>query len=499
MADQGRIRGRIEQPAPTARELALVLFRRRRVFAVAACVVFLATLFYIFAGARYQAEMKVLVRRGRADAPLSSGENAPLDLTRTAMTEEELNSEVELLKDDDLLREVVDKTGLAGHDWLHFIRPGEGRAERVERAARRLGKKLQVEAVKKTNLITVAYAADDPQVAARVLQAIADAYVAKHTIVHRPGGQVHFFEQQSEESRRQLEIAEHNLLDFTSAHNVIEAAQERDLVLGKLSDMDASYRQTQIDLKETHERVLELAAQLAAQPERTTTQVRIADNPELMKALKSNLLDLQQKRIDLLMKFEPTHRLVREVDQQIAQTQSSIAAENAAPLRDETTDKNSHYEWAKSELQHAQVQLKGLIARASETTAQTNSYRAMARQLGNDAVMQEDLVNTEKIAQDNYLLYVKKTEEARMSDALDQRGIVNVAIAEPPVAPALPQFSALMLFAVGLVAAGAAGSGAAFAADHLDPAFRTPEDVIGYLNAPVLASLPRNSQRSLSA
>ena len=101
--------------------------------------------------------MKVLVRRGRADAPVSAAENAPLDLTRMAITEEELNSEVELLRDDEVLRRVVEETGIGGRDWLHFLRLSEGKAQRVERAARRLAKKLQVEPVKKTNLIAISY------------------------------------------------------------------------------------------------------------------------------------------------------------------------------------------------------------------------------------------------------------------------------------------------------------------------------------------------------
>lgn len=86
-----------------------------------------------------------------------------------------------------------------------------------------------------------------------------------------------------------------------------------------------------------------------------------------------------------------------------------------------------------------------------------------------------------------------------MDDALDQRGIVNVAIAERPVAPALPVWSAWTVLAMGLAAAGAAGTGAAFAADYMDPAFRTPEDVLAYLNSPVLASLPRPVRGHLSA
>jgi uncharacterized protein involved in exopolysaccharide biosynthesis len=430
---------------------------------------------------------------------VSLAESAPLDLTRMEITEEELNSEVELLRDDEVLRRVVEETGVGGRDWFHFLRLNEGRAQRVERAARRLAKKLQVQPVKKTNLIAISYAADDPRFAAKVLQSMATAYLEKHMEVHRPAGQFRFFDQQRGESRLQLEEAKGKLLQFTARHGVVAAAQQRDLTLQKLSEVDASYRQTRIDLAETQQRVWELGNEVAKLPERTTTQVRISDNPELLKSLKASLLDLQLKRTQLLTKFEPSHRLVQEVDQQIVQTEATIASENALPLRDETTDKNVQHEWAKSELQRAQVQLKALQSREAATVTQEVAYRAMARQLGEDAITQDELLSTEKAAQENYLLYVKKQEEARMDDALDERGIVNVAIAEHPVVPALPLSSAWTVLAIGLAAAGAAGTGAAFAADHLDPAFRTPEDVLAYLNSPVLASLPRRARGDLSA
>jgi len=499
MPDEILTRRELKSSTPTTRELAMVLFRQRRVFITVAAAVLAAAVLYLVAGSRYRADMKILVRPGRADAPLSAQENAPIDLTRLAITEEDLNSEVELLRDDEVLRKVVEETGVGGRDWLHFLRLDEGHAERVERAARRLAKKLQVEAVKKTNLITVSYASEDPQVAARVLQAVANAYLEKHTIVHRPNGQVEFFERQTGESRRHLEDTKQKLLQFTAAQGVVEAGQERDLTLQKLSEVDANYRQTRIDLAETARRVAELKVQLAILPERTTTQIRTADNPDLLKALKSSLLDLQLKRIQLLTKFEPNNRLVQEVDKQIAEAQSAIAAESASPVRDETTDKNTNYEWAKSELQKAQVQLKGLQARAVETASQEAAYRIMARDLGEAAITQNDLESSEKAAQDNYLLYVKKQEEARMADALDQRGIVNVAMAEEPVAPALPVWSNMAVLVIGFAGATVAGAGAAFTADYIDSGFRSPDDVVAYLNTPVLASLPRTLLGELSA
>ena len=119
-------------------------------------------------------------------------------------------------------------------------------------------------------------------------------------------------------------------------------------------------RQTVIEVAETRRRASELEEQLARLSERTVTQVRTADNPELLRSLKATLLDLQLKRTQLLTKFEPTHRLVKEVNEQIAQAETAINNEKLSPVRDETSDKNANYEWAKGELLRAHVQLRSL-------------------------------------------------------------------------------------------------------------------------------------------
>jgi uncharacterized protein involved in exopolysaccharide biosynthesis len=481
------------------RDLATVLFRQGKLFVGVAGLVFTLAVIYAFAGATYRAHVRVLVRRGRSDPPAAAQANAPPDFSRVEVTEEELNSEVELLKDDDVLRRVVEATDLAAHDWLRWLRPHEEQAARVQRAAKKLSNRLEVEAIKKTNLIAVSYDAPDPQLAARVLQSLASIYLEKHMEVHRPGGQLHFFDQQTGESRRQLEDAKEQLVDFTKKHDVVMAAQQRDLLLKRLDDVEATYGQTQVEMAETQHRVRELNAQLARLPKRSTTQVRTADNPELLRALKSSLLDLELKRTQLLTKFEPSHRLVQEVDQQILQAKAAIAAEKLNPVQDETTDLDANYAWARAELQKAQVDLKGLKARQATTSGQLEGYRSVARQLGDDAIVQDDLTSSEQAAQENYLLYVKKREEARMGDALDEGGIVNVAIAEQPVIPALPVWPAGGVVVVGFVAALALGAGAGFTADYLDPALRTPEEVLTCLEIPVLASIPDGMGRRLSA
>jgi uncharacterized protein involved in exopolysaccharide biosynthesis len=234
-------------------------------------------------------------------------------------------------------------------------------------------------------------------------------------------------------------------------------------------------------------------------PERTVTLSRAADNPELLRSLKASLLDLELKKTQLLTKFEPSHRLVQEIEQQIQQANTAVAAELLNPLLDETTDRDANYEWAKAERQKAQVQLEALDARKRILNAQLTGYRSLARQLGEDAILQDDLMSSEKAAQENYLLYVKKREEARMGDALDEGGIVNVAIAEQPTVPALPVWPAGVVLLVGFVAALTTGAGGAFAADYMDPALRTPEEALDCLEIPVLASIPEGIGRRLSA
>jgi len=497
MRARASIRAQVQPPAPTMRDLAMVLFRQRWAFRWAAGAALVATIVYACMGSNYQADMKILVRHGRADAPVSANESAPLDVTRLQVTEEELNSEVELVRDGDVLKRAVEETGIGMGGWPDYLHWGESRSQRVERAARRLAGKLKVDAVKKTNLIAVRYAADDPQTAAKVLRAVAEQYLGKHTAVHRPSGELVFFEQQTSEAKRQLEDSKSELLRFEESRGVVAAALQRDLALQKLSEVDAGERQTQVELAETEQRISALREQVSRLPQRSTTQIRTADNPELMKSLKANLLDLQLKRIQLLTKFEPNHRLVQEVEQQIGQTQSAIAAEALTPLRDETTDKDARYEWANAELVKAQVHWKDLEAREFAANRQKMAYARNALELGKDAVAQDDLISREKAAEENNLLYVKKREEARMDDALDARGIVNVAIAEEPVAPALPVWPTSMILAVGLIASGSAGVGAAFAADYLTPNFRDPDDVLANLGTPVLACLPRESSGEL--
>jgi uncharacterized protein involved in exopolysaccharide biosynthesis len=115
----------------------------------------------------------------------------------------------------------------------------------------------------------------------------------------------------------------------------------------------------------------------------------------------------------------------------------------------------------------------------------------MALDLGNKQLQQQDLIRDAKLAEGNFLLYVNKREEARISDALDSKRIVNVAIAEAATVPAHPTQSSWLLLMLGALAACTVSTGAAFISDYIDPSLRTAEEVQHVLQISVLAALPK--------
>jgi uncharacterized protein involved in exopolysaccharide biosynthesis len=212
-----------------------------------------------------------------------------------------------------------------------------------------------------------------------------------------------------------------------------------------------------------------------------------------MEELKARLLELQLERTGLLAKFDPSYRPVQEADQKIREIEGAIAAEEQAPLRERTSDQDPNHQWAKSELLKTQVELNALSAHATAEGVLLIHYRETASQLGDRAIEQDRLLHDLKATEEKYLLYLNKREEARIGDALDRGGILNVAIAEQATVPSLPEVSALSFGLIGMVFAGTVSTSLAFVADYLNPAFRTPDEIVGYLGSPVLASLPRRN------
>jgi uncharacterized protein involved in exopolysaccharide biosynthesis len=439
MADVPQIGSRVSSTrTPTLRDIATIIFRHRRLLVTSFSVTFAAGVLYAVLAPSYKAEMKILVRRGRIDPVLTPMPTASPAFEHDEISEEEMNSEVELLRDDDILRKVVVGSGLgAKSSWLSRLR-NETREVRIERDVQRLATTLDVHPVRKSRLITISYRSADANLSAAVLRELADSYVKRHTEMRRPSGQQTFFESQMKQSERALDQAQDRMMAFTQKRGVVSAELERDLTLQKLSEAESADLGVRASIAEATERTRALEAKLRDLPERRVVQVRNADNQQLQEKLKSKLLELELRRTELLTKFQPSYRLVQQVNEQIHQAKSAIEAEDLRPLRDETTEQDPEYQWAHSEALKSGVELAALKERHVIAQQQISGYRGAVQRLGANAIVQHDLEQKLKASEEKYLLYLNKREEARIADSLDENGILNVTIAEPPHVPALP-------------------------------------------------------------
>jgi uncharacterized protein involved in exopolysaccharide biosynthesis len=490
----------------TLRDLLAIAFRHRRLVVISFLGILSGSILVAaFQPNRYSAGMKILVKRERVD-PVVTAEASALPQFALAVTEEQMNSEVELLKSRDLLEKVVlacelqrpsdsawSKVVAAVNSRMKDMSPEE-KDTRIPTAVRMLEKTLTIEVLRKTNLIAVHYESPDPRLAAQVLTELSNLYLEKHLEVHRPPGAFDFFQQQTKEYRKGLTDAEERLVDFTHGGAAISAKLEKEVALQKVAEFDATLRQTQAAIAETQQRIHALQEQMVSIPARMVTQVRNADDAMLLSQLRANLLTLELKRTELLGKFEPSYRPVQEIETQIAQTRAALAVAEKSQLHEETTDRDPTHEWTREELAKAKADLAGLQARAQATALTVQSYRVNARLLERNEVVQDDLIRTVKATEENYLLYRRKEEEARISDALDRRRIINVAIAEAATVPSLPSSHRSLTLVMGLLLATAVSLGLAFGSDYLDPTFRTPDEMTSFLNIPVLAAMPQNGK-----
>jgi uncharacterized protein involved in exopolysaccharide biosynthesis len=483
----------------TPKDVLTIAFRRRRWLIACVATTVIATVLGAWLLPRYKGEAKILIMRERVDPVVTP---APEQSTfavsaQPVVSDEELKSEVDMLTSYDLVRDVVrtahpEQTSekhpfkflFAWQKWLHT--PEEQEGAMIEKVTN----DLNVDSVKGSDTILVEYKNHDRVVAKRVLDRLIELYTQRHLLVHRPMGQYNFFEQQAVEYKKNLDQAEAKLSEFPVTSGVVNPAADRDILLQKLGEFQAALHQAEVSISDTKDRINDLQGQMGSTPDRITTQLKRSDNPQLLEQLKNTLLNLELKRIDLLTKFQPDYRPVKEVEKEIANTQAAIRAQETAPVQEQTTDVDPTHQWVVGELAKAKADLAGLEARRTALVRTVTAYEANARDLDQKAIIQHDLQRDANSQESKYLMYERKREEARVDDALDKQRMLNIAIAEPPTVPALPSHSPLLFAVIIFATMTLLSVGTFWMLEHFDPTLRTTSEVEAILDIPVFAAVP---------
>ena len=478
------------------RDVTAPLFRRKRVLIVTFLFVFAAAaLLGLVRLHKYESHMAILVSRERLDPLVTTEATSQMGAMTPALTDQEVNSEAELLKSRDLLEKVVLANGIQeahGSTFLNFFRP-RATTDRVARAVRTLAKQIDVEAPPKTNLIEVSYSSSDPTLAYGVLNSLSNLYLEKHAAVHRPPGSYQFFAQQAQSYKAALEDSEERLRAFGQTQGVTDPDDERtDMALQLTAAVGESHRIEQT-IAADEQRIRSDQEQMKVTPQRSPTKEEINAANFLLQSLGTSLLAAETKRTQLLLKYEPGYPLVQEADQEVAQAKAAIAKAEAAPYVNKDTDRDPTFELLREDLAKNEADLAGQRASLAASRRGLSSMQAQMVKLGGQALQQADLQREAKANEQNYLLYLSKREQERASDALDRTRIENVTIVVPPAIPVLPVHGPLFILLLAFGIAAIVSLATTFIIDYFDPSFHTPAQVADVLGIPVVVAMPKRT------
>jgi len=445
-----------------------VISRRRWLVAgVFAVTLLLVVVWTVTAPKQYEARMKILVKNFRANMVVSTGTNAQT-APPTEVSEAEINTEIELLNSNDLLRQVAVASDLAKAETVTKAGGDQGQLK-LEMAVARSHRNLKISPVRKANIIEINYTASDPQQVIKVLRQLSATYLEAHVRIHGTPGTYDFFSKQADQYLTVLKNAGRALTEFRAKNDIVLFVQQKDEVLRRASESGSMLLATEAAIREYTRALADARGQASKAEARVVTQNRTSSY-QSVERLSTMIVELENRRTQLLAKYRPDDRLVQEVTDELTNTEAALDKAKKLTGSEQATDINPVKQSLELDIAKQQAQLSGLEARRQALAEQARSYRGRLNKLDNSTAEYESMIRNEKEAEENYLLYARKTEEARIADALDQQKIANVSIAEHPVEPRLPANSNGPLnLAVGTIMAGFLSIGAAFSAEYLQP------------------------------
>jgi uncharacterized protein involved in exopolysaccharide biosynthesis len=375
---------------------------------------------------KYASEMKILVNNERQDPVISA------DSTRYAPqpqeeSEMQVNSESQLLRSWDVLKDVAVGAGLVKSTSSVGSSPAE-----FDHAIIKLDKNLSVEPVRKSQIINVTYVARSPEMANRVLHQLAMRYLEAHVQVHNTNGTYQLFEQQASHYADDLSQSELTLADFRKNYSLLVVPEEQQLLAQRATEAQAAYEDIDAQISQVEKRVHAAAQAISRMDTRVVTQKRVVPDSDLVQRLSATLMDLKNRRTEMASKFRTDDRLVVQLDSQIAETQAMLDKANSQSHTEETTDINVVRQLTEKDFMGDWIALAGLRARRDKLKQNLARYQTQLAHLAGATVQHEALLRKVKESEDNYLLYAKKREQARIEGVLDQGRVANVAIAQQP-------------------------------------------------------------------
>ena len=520
------------------REVLTVVFKRKWLILSVTSLIFVgACIGALIAPREYEASAILMLTRARADLTVTPFEASGGTLGLRLNPSQDLIGESEMLKRRSLLLHIVQTLGsqatLSGrltaegstadgdaqavdngvlgqiHELVSFARPAIAAPARLlgslktkepltqaDMAVQALNQRLKVSPVDNSNLIRLTFKANDPAYATKVLDLLVSEYLEQYARLRTNPGAVQFFQTQVDTLGRELREAEDAKQTLEQKYGVSRLDIQTDIYLRAAATREVQLQTARSDADGLREKVRILREQLAKMPEKVQSSEEVRVNP-VQDSMRAKLLELELQRNRFLQLYTDQDRRVQDVEREIALLRQRLSTEPNVEFARESYGLNPARAPLQLELVTAETQLLATAIRAKSLEHDIQEGEARLDQVGRATYDRQRLERKVKMLEDSYLVYAKKYDEARISNAMDQNRIVNIAVVEPiniAAKPGVKGQSALELALLGAAFGLVLGVGGAFGREYLDRTFSTEASVQRELKLPLLGSIPEDKK-----
>ncbi len=371
-----------------------------------------------------------------------------------------INTEMELITGREISEAVVKNLG------VEKLYPGLTRASSQiapseELARIRLSNSLQVRNIGRSNLIEVYFRHQDPQTAALALTTLIDRLKERHLQVFSRVNSS-FLAEQLKAYEERLRRSQQALTKYKEEHQLLN--DEQGGALAKRRD----------DLEN------QLILETGRLEELRQTLNSIKSRPGIFftsgNELRSELNSLRRKEQELGQKYHDGSVSMMSLRDDIRLVEQQL---------------KEHEEHARrAEYLKIESEIKVVQLRIAKTKQQLQNVEGQLLAFNKSAMQLYDLKREVNVNESNYQIYLKKAEEARISENMDQRRMTNISVIQEPSVPVIPdEQQKQKTLRMGLLMALAFSLGTAFAFEFVPQVFMTPDSVRRRLGIPVLATL----------
>jgi uncharacterized protein involved in exopolysaccharide biosynthesis/protein involved in polysaccharide export with SLBB domain len=448
----------------------------------------------------YETHSSLMVQSGKESLyrPEAGGNNEKLQTLRLDTL---VNTEAQILTSTDLIEEIITDLGV-GNIYPDMIEqspkgPTPENEALIKNATFRFRAQLTAAVVKGSNVISVSFKHNDPQVAARAVNQLIESFKVKHIELFR-NPRTSFMEKQLAAYRQKLDASEESLEAFKQKNQVYDLEEQKSLLLTQKMGLDVASKDAQSKILELQQRIASLASQMQTIPKYELAASRTGKTKNIDDA-QNALLQLQLKEQELLAKYDRNNRKIANVRKEIQLITDFLSANGLAKTNeDEVLQKNNVYAELETSLVRARTDLSSEEARLAATENQLNQVNGELQDL--DA-HERELRNLEReltANESNFENFVAKLEDARIEEELDLMRKVNIAViqkATVPIYPIAPNKRFNLL--VGVILGAAVGLVLAIFSEYcVGRGVCTPEGVEQRLGLPILAAVPYKEKKN---